>query len=156
MAASITVSRDRLQSYVREKTRDAVTRIKDKESVNRVRHGGEAMLAAGVMGFIRGKMENAAGEMPIPGTQIDAEAIVGLAMVGTAYLDETMNGGKLLGQLGQDLFFGGVGVLSHYSGQIARKFAKTGKLDLVAGGTGRQIIGAEGLRAVTSFGNTAG
>lgn len=88
---------------------------------------GEALGGAAAMGFVRGKMEEADGTFNIPGTTVDAEAITGLALVGVGLAD-------LLRDHSKHALYVGAGILSHYSGQVARKYAKTGTLSLVAGG----------------------
>lgn len=82
--------------------------------------------AATAVGFLRGKMEKPDGSWNIPGTPIDWEAVIGLAGVGLALSD-------LAGKQTDFVLNASNGVLSHYMGQVARKWAKTGTFSLVAG-----------------------
>lgn len=88
---------------------------------------GESVGAAIVTGFVRGKMEDSTGAWNIPGTTVDIEMVGGLALVGAALSK------KVFGKHSTDALVAGAGVLSHYAGQLARKFAKTGTFSLVAG-----------------------
>ncbi len=88
---------------------------------------GETVGGAIVVGFVRGKMEAADGSWNIPGTSVDIEGVVGLGLVGAALSR------KVFGKHDADAMQVGAGVLAHYAGQLARKFAKTGTFSLVAG-----------------------
>lgn len=87
----------------------------------------ETVGAATVMGFARGKMEAADGSWNIPGTSVDIEGVAGLVLVGAAVSR------KVFGKHDSDALQAGAGILAHYAGQLARKFAKTGTFSLVAG-----------------------
>lgn len=88
---------------------------------------GETVGGAVVIGFVRGKMEAADGSWNIPGTSVDIEGVVGLGLVGAALSR------KVFGKHDADALQVGAGVLAHYAGQLARKFAKTGQFTLIAG-----------------------
>lgn len=85
------------------------------------------MGAAAIVGFIRAKFEDpATGEWNVPGTNWDAEATAFVVAAGAAI------GGKWLGldrQWRTLAAIGAIGVGSHYVGEIARRYGKTGKLD---------------------------
>ncbi len=87
----------------------------------------ETVGAATVVGFVRGKMEAADGSWNIPGTSVDIEGVAGLALIGAALSR------KVFGKHDADALQAGSGILAHYAGQLARKFAKTGTFSLVAG-----------------------
>lgn len=87
----------------------------------------ETVGAAVVVGFVRGKMEAADGSWNIPGTSVDIEGVAGLALIGAALSR------KVFGKHDADAMQAGSGILAHYAGQLARKFAKTGQFSLVAG-----------------------
>jgi hypothetical protein len=87
----------------------------------------ETVGSAIVVGFVRGKMEAADGSWNIPGTGVDIEGVAGLALVGAALSR------KVFGKHDADAIQAGSGILAHYAGQLARKFAKTGTFSLVAG-----------------------
>jgi hypothetical protein len=89
----------------------------------------EVVGGAGIVGFMRGKFEKSDGSWGVPGVEsVDAELAIGAALLIPAFLP------KYFGKYGDDFANVGAGVLAHYAGQVGRKFAKTGKLDLVAGG----------------------
>jgi len=119
---------DKVQSIVstahraKEKARELA-----KEHAEDAKMLGESVGAAVVVGFVRGKMEDSTGAWNIPGTQVDIEMVGGLALVGAALSK------KVFGKHSSDALVAGAGVLSHYAGQLARKFAKTGTFSLVAG-----------------------
>ena len=99
----------------------------------REKAGEAAMLltgtaSVGVIGFARGKFEDqTTGAWNIPGTPIDIEAALGLVGCGMAYFDM---GGRYNDLLGASSF----AVLMHYTGQVMRKWGKTGQFGLIAGG----------------------
>ena len=119
-----------------EKARAAHARVKAKaeEKAGEVKQTLEVVGAAAGIAFIRGKMEDGSGAWNIPGTQIDMELAAGVAMIGAAYFD-------LFGKYDEDVLNAGNGIMAHYAGQVFRKFAKTGKLDLVAGAGFPEIVG---------------
>jgi hypothetical protein len=89
------------------------------------------MGAATVMGFIRSKLEDPnTGEWNLPGTRWDAEAVAFAALCGVAF------GGQYVGldQWRGYAALSAVGVGSHFAGEVARRFGKTGKLTLVGSG----------------------
>lgn len=88
---------------------------------------GGAMLVA----FVRGKMEDkSTGAWNVPGTtNIDLELVVGVGLAGASMFGA-------FGGLSKDVGNAANGVLAHYLGQVARKFAHTGQFTLIAGGGG--------------------
>lgn len=98
-----------------------------KEHAEDAKVVGETVGSAIVMGFVRGKMEAADGSWNIPGTTVDVELVAGLGIIGAALSR------KVFGKHDADAMQAGAGVLAHYAGQIARKFAKTGTFSLIAG-----------------------
>lgn len=112
-------------------------------------HKGESMMAKTVqtvetvvvgamgMGFLRGKMEDkSTGAWNIPGTSnVDVELVAGLGLLGASYF-----GKSVLGSYAHDVGNVANGVLAHYLGQVARKFAHTGQFSLIAGESPRQLL----------------
>ncbi len=98
-----------------------------KEHAQDAKVVAETVGAATVMGFVRGKMEAADGSWNIPGTSVDVEGVAGLAIIGAALSR------KVFGRHDADALQAGAGILAHYAGQLARKFAKTGTFSLIAG-----------------------
>ncbi len=89
----------------------------------------EVVGGAMLISFVRGKMEDkATGAWNVPHTSnIDVELVAGLGLLGAAYF-------KAFGSsYANDLANVGNGVLAHYMGQVARKFAHTGTFSLIAG-----------------------
>jgi len=111
---------DRLRSQVKSKqTQDNATVL--------------ALAAAGGAGFgyLRGKMEAADGAWNVPNTQIDWEAVAVLAVSGLA-----LGGGMIskdLKKVETPATAVAAGLIGHYTGQLARKMAKSGSFSLVAG-----------------------
>lgn len=96
---------------------------------------GTAGAAAAGFGFVRGKLEDkGTGAWNVPGTQIDWEAVIVLA-IGTVALGGGMIS-KDLKKLEGPATYACAGILGHYVGQLARKMGHTGKFSLVAGGGG--------------------
>lgn len=91
-----------------------------------VKEIGEATGAAAIMGALRGYMEKNGKSMELPYIGLDAELVVGLGLAGSAMFD-------LGGEYNDDLTAAAIGVLAHYTGQLARNSTKAGKLMLVAG-----------------------
>ena len=85
------------------------------------------MGAAAIVGFVRAKFEDpATGEWRIPGTNWDAEAAAFVASTTIAL------GGGYVGldrQWRTIAAMGAIGIGSHYLGEVARRYGKTGKLD---------------------------
>lgn len=90
------------------------------------------MGAAAVIGFVRAKFEDpATGEWRVPGTTWDAEATAFVASAAVAF------GGGYFGldrQWRTIAAVGAIGIGSHYFGEVARRYGKTGKLDWHVGG----------------------
>jgi len=90
------------------------------------------MGAAAIVGFVRAKFEDpATGEWKVPGTDWDAEATAFVAAAATAI------GGGYVGldrQWRTIAAIGAIGIGSHYIGEVARRYGKTGKLDWHVGG----------------------
>lgn len=74
----------------------------------------EAAGAAGVVGFIRGTVEKSGKPFSIPGTPIDIEALTALGLVGSAAF------GAWGRRYNDHVLHAGLGVLGHYTGQVAR------------------------------------
>lgn len=89
------------------------------------------MGTAALVGFIRSKFEDPnTGQWNVPGTSWDAEAAAFVVLAGVAF------GGQFIGLDGWRPYaaLGALGVGSHYAGEIARRYGKTGKLDFHVGG----------------------
>ncbi len=110
----------------------AVAKIKAEHKVGQIISTAEAVGAAGVTGFLRGKMEKPDGSWFIPGTPLDWELVAGGSLVAAGMV------GTVFGQYSTDSINAGNGILAHYAGQLARKAAKTGSFSLVAGGDTHQ------------------
>lgn len=95
---------------------------------------GEATLAAGAVGYMRGKFQKDGGVWEVMG--VDIELLIGLALVGIPL------SGIKTGLPNRDLENAGIGVLSHFVGQVARGYATTKNFRLVAGAP--QLIGTQG------------
>lgn len=119
---------DKVHSIVvsgqRAKEKERENKMERKEEAKLV---GEALGAAALVSFVRGKMEATDGSWNIPGTQIDIEGVAGLGLLGAALSR------KVFGKHSQDALNASVGILGHYVGQLTRKFAKTGNFTLIAG-----------------------
>jgi hypothetical protein len=95
---------------------------------------GTAGAGAAAFGYLRGRLEGSTGAWNVPGTTIDYEAVAVVALTALA-----LGGGmvsKSLKKLEGPATHVAAGVLGHYLGQLARKFAKTNTFSLVAGGYG--------------------
>src|SRR4030042_1106942 len=108
-----------------------VEKLKEKyskqETIRDMKMTGEALGSAAIMGFLRGKYEQADGTFNLPYIAIDAELSAGALLLGGAYLN-------LFGKYDEDFASAGLGILSHYVGQVARKTAKEGHFTMIAGG----------------------
>lgn len=105
---------------------------REDESISIVPMVG-GMGTAAIVGFIRSKFEDpVTGQWNVPGTTWDAEAAAFVALAAIAF------GGQFVGLDGWRSYaaLGAIGVGSHYAGEIARRFGKTGKLDFHVGGGG--------------------
>jgi hypothetical protein len=87
---------------------------------------GEAAVMAGLLGYFRGVREKDGKDFNIPYTTIDIELVTSLGLIGTAMFD-------LYGKYDPDALAAGIGAFSHYCGQVARNWGKTGNFGLVAG-----------------------
>lgn len=112
--------------------------LKDKSRIDTLKVMGGALGSAAVVGFARGKLEEANGAWNIPGTSLDIEMLALFAAAGLALAGEAV--GLKKAQYPATLAVAGVG--GHYIGQLARNTAKTGKFTLVAGG-GRQLVAGQ-------------
>jgi hypothetical protein len=103
---------------------------KSKALEKRAKEKGLAALegigAAAVVGAIRGKMEASGQKFVIPGTDLDAQMLTGIALLGGSVF-------KAFGKYSDDMFNAGLGITSAYAFSIGRQFGKTGKVDIVAG-----------------------
>lgn len=117
---------------------------------------GEAGAAAAAFGFARGWYEDqTTGAWNIPHTTIDIELATILLLVGVALLGVYY---KPFVNYAQHAANAGAGVLGHYTGQLARKAAKTrkatgkwGKLSLIAGVPGIGIDGVPGIGELPQY-----
>lgn len=111
-----------------ERKETALSRAKKKaeEKAGEMKTVAEMCVAAGLLGFIRGKVEASGKTFVIPGTTIDLELVAGLGLTGAALMD-------LFGKYDDDILAAGGGILSHYLGQVGRNAGKTGSFGLVAG-----------------------
>jgi len=117
------VSRDQKISKLSEK-------VKTASLTNKVTTIGEGLGAAAAVGYARGKFEDrATGQWNVPGTDIDVEMLVVVALAGVALAGEAVGLKKF--QAHAASMAAGVG--GHYAGQVARKMAQTGKFSLIAG-----------------------
>lgn len=109
-----------------------VERLKEKykkeETIRDMKMTGEALGSAAIMGYLRGYYEKQNKQFMLPYINVDAELAVGLALMGGAYLN-------LFAKYDEDFASAGLGILSHYVGQIARNNAKatTSGFSMVAG-----------------------
>lgn len=110
----------RLQNYV--------ARVKASAEIKagEIKDGIEVVGAPAILGFIRGKMEKEGKTLTFPGTQIDIELALGMALAGAGLMDA-------FGKYDNDAMMAGYGLLAHYFGQLGRNFGKSGELSLVAG-----------------------
>jgi len=104
-------------------------------------HSAEAVGAAAAVGFVRGKLEAADGSWDIPGVPVDIEAVIGGGLIVGSFF-------KLFGDYDDDAGSAGLGVLSHYAGQITRKWAKAGAFSHIAGRVGSSQALANALDGV--------
>jgi hypothetical protein len=118
--------------------REMVNRLRDQLKSKATQDNavvlGTAGVGAAAFGYLRGRLEAANGAWNIPGTTIDMEAVAVVALGALA-----LGGGMLhrsLKRLEGPATHVCAGVLGHYAGQLARKFAKTHEFSLVAGGFG--------------------
>jgi hypothetical protein len=86
----------------------------------------EGIGAAAVVGAIRGKMEASGQKFVVPGTDLDAQMLLGVALIGGATF-------KAFGKYSDDFFNAGLGISAAYAFTIGREFGKTGKVNIVAG-----------------------
>lgn len=108
----------------------ALAKAKAEEKVGEVKDVAEAVGAAAVVGFIRGKVEARGNAFVIPNTTIDGELVLGTLLLGASLMD-------MFGKYDQDVQNAGMGVMAHYLGQVARNWGKSGEFGMVAG------VGAE-------------
>ena len=94
---------------------------------------GEATLAAGAIGYMRGKYQKADGAWEFMG--VDIELALGLALVALPL------SGLKTGLPNKDLSNAGLGIMSHFVGQMARGYATSGKFRLIAGNAPQMIAG---------------
>jgi len=114
-----------------------IERLRKGKEVEKVVQVAETLGAAGAIGWLRGKMQQPDGSWNIPGTTIDIELVAGVGLLGMSYA-------KMLGKYDDDANAMALGVLSHYMGQVGRKFGATGQFSLVAGT--EEIVGVGSLQ----------
>ena len=88
--------------------------------------GATCLTSALAIGAARGYTEKNGKSFQLGDTTVDIEALVGIAAVAAGAT------GKL-GEYGFLVSSAGMGVLSHYAGQVGRKLGHTGELNLIAG-----------------------
>lgn len=98
----------------------------------------EGIGAAAVLGAIRGKLEAGGTKFVVPGTDLDGQMLLGVALLGAATF-------KAFGKYSDDAFNAGLGITSAYAFDVGRSFGKTGKLNLVAGDSLSDALGGSGL-----------
>jgi len=111
---------------------------KSKELEKRAKEKGlaaaEGIGAAAVIGAIRGKLEASGQKFVVPGTDLDAQMLLGVALIGGATF-------KAFGKYSDDFFNAGLGISAAYAFTIGREFGKTGKVNIVAGALGDALSG---------------
>lgn len=113
--------------------------LKSKATQDNAMVLGLAGAGAAGFGYLRGRLEAANGAWNIPGTTIDYEAVAVVALGALA-----LGGGMISKQMKKfeaPVTHVAAGVLGHYVGQLARKFAKSGSFSLVAGAPTPQQLG---------------
>ena len=109
------------QENAKSKAKDMEKRAKEKGLA-----AAEGIGAAAVVGAIRGKMEASGQKFVVPGTDLDAQMLLGVALIGGATF-------KAFGKYSDDFFNAGLGISAAYAFTIGREFGKTGKVNIVAG-----------------------
>lgn len=119
----------KMQSFIsRVQSGAAKIAAKKSQMLGEAKVTAEAAGAAAVMGYIRGMLEKQGKTMNIPYTTFDVEPVLAAAICATAMLD-------MYGKYSTDALAAGIGMASHYAGQVARNWGKTGQFTLVAGHT---------------------
>lgn len=95
----------------------------------------EGIGAAAAVGAIRGKLEASGQKFVVPGTDLDAQMLIGVALLGGSVF-------KAFGKYSDDMFNAGLGITSAYAFSIGRQFGKTGKVDIVAGALENALEGS--------------
>ncbi len=125
-----------IQRYVAgAQNKMATARAKAEEKVGEVKDVAEAVGAAAIVGFVRGKVEASGKAFVIPNTSIDGELVLGTVLLGATLMD-------LFGKYDQDVQNAGMGIMAHYMGQVARNWGSKGEFGMVAGTTVGGYIGA--------------
>jgi len=95
-----------------------------------VKETAEVVGGGALIGFVRGKLEDkASGQWELPMVKgVDAELLIGAGGALLAFV-----GARHLGGFDKDLSRVSSGILAHYAGQVARKYASTGTLTVFAG-----------------------
>ena len=81
----LAVVQDNIQG-MKDKMAKFKARAKVEQKAGEAKMIIEALLAAGVCGFIRGKTEKADGSWNIPGTTFDIQIVIALGLLGTKIL----------------------------------------------------------------------
>lgn len=131
----------RIQNTVASLKKSKATAIKRARTVSeksRIKNAGYAMAGAAAMGFVRGKMEDPDGTWNLFDV-VDGELLVGAGLLaGGLFLSQKASAPK---EAAEALTGMGAGALSHYLGQVARKYAKTGEYSMVAGHSDYSLVG---------------
>jgi hypothetical protein len=114
----------------KEKSKAIEKRAKEKGLA-----AAEGIGAAAVVGAIRGKMEASGQKFVVPGTDLDAQMLLGVALLGGSTF-------KAFGKYSDDFFNAGLGITAAYAFTIGRQFGKTGKVDIVAGALENALDGS--------------
>lgn len=125
----------RVQSHIAKmETTAARAKAIAEQKAGEVKVVAEAAGAAGLAGYLRGMQEKKGSAFVVPYTTMDIELVAAAALIGTAMFD-------VYGKYDPDVLAAGIGLLSHYAGQIGRNWGKTGSFGLVAG-TGNPLLDA--------------
>lgn len=132
-------------------SRALAARLRDQLKSKATQDNAVVLLTAGGaaagFGYLRGRMEAANGAWNIPGTTVDIEAVAVVALTGLALGAGMVS--KSLKKFEGPATHAAAGVVGHYLGQLARKFAKTGTFSLVAGGYGMLPSPGAGERSLS-------
>ncbi len=118
------------QENAKEKSKAMEKRAKEKGIA-----AAEGIGAAAVVGAIRGKLEASGQKFVVPGTDLDAQMLLAVGLIGGATF-------KAFGKYSDDFFNAGLGIGAAYAFTIGREFGKTGKVNIVAGALDDALSGS--------------